>query len=175
MYAASALFKELDDILNASNGNFETVRLKTVPYVAANKLPDSICSSRTPPSNILVNKDTGSLIIQIALPGQKKDDIKIKFENDYISVSIDKGDDSIEKVEEGGEDGKTTTAAATTEDETLVWLQKGIKPVKNTISFYVDPSRYDASLVSATFENGLLVIEVEKQTRNRKDAVISIL
>lgn len=173
MYAASALFKELDDILNASNGNFKTVQLKTVPYVAANKLPDSICSSRTPPSNILVNKDTGSLIIQVALPGQKKDDIKIKFENDYISVSIDKGDDS-EKVEESGEDGKTITAA-TTEDETLVWLQKGIKPVKNTISFYVDPSRYDASLVSATFENGLLVIEVEKQTRNRKDAVISIV
>lgn len=173
MYAASALFKELDDILNASNGgNFKTVQLKTVPYVAANKLPDSICSSRTPPSNILVNKDTGSLIIQVALPGQKKDDIKIKFENDYISVSIDKGDDS--KVEsEGGEDGVST--AATTEDETLVWLQKGIKPVKNTISFYVDPSRYDASLVSATFENGLLVIEVEKQTRNRKDAVISIV
>lgn len=170
--AASALFKELDDILNASNGNFKTVELKTVPYVAANKLPNSICSSRTPPSNILVNKDTGSLIIQVALPGQKKDDIKIKFENDYISVSIDKGDDSV-KESEGGEDG--VPAAATTEDETLVWLQKGIKPVKNTISFYVDPSRYDASLVSATFENGLLVIEVEKQTRNRKDAVISIV
>lgn len=158
---ASSLFNELDALLSATMSPYQSTSVTSVSVPraqAGNKLPDMLCSSRTPPSNILVDKEKGSLVIEVALPGQKKEDINVEFENDYISVSI-------EKKEEVDSEKK---------DDDLVYLQKGIKSVKNKISFYVDPSRYDVAFTNATFENGLLIIEVEKQTRNRTDTKIKI-
>lgn len=140
-----------------------TSRIVTFPErTISNKVKNDICSASYPPSNIEVLDDK-SLFISIAVPGMKKEMFDVEFIDDYLKVSLKKEEEKTEK-----EDEEKTAPKS-------VYLQKGIKDFKSTIKFYVDPMKFDASKITAKYEDGILSFLIKKSERVAENGKIDIL
>jgi HSP20 family molecular chaperone IbpA len=140
-----------------------TSRIVTFPErTISNKVKNDICSASYPPSNIEVLDDK-SLFISIAVPGMKKEMFDVEFIDDYLKVSLKKEEEKAEK-----EDEEKTAPKS-------VYLQKGIKDFKSTIKFYVDPMKFDASKITAKYEDGILSFLIKKSERVAENGKIDIL
>lgn len=140
-----------------------TSRIVTFPErTISNKVKNDICSASYPPSNIEVLDDK-SLFISIAVPGMKKEMFDVEFIDDYLKVSLKKEEEKTEK-----EDEENTAPKS-------VYLQKGIKDFKSTIKFYVDPMKFDASKITAKYEDGILSFLIKKSERVAENGKIDIL
>lgn len=139
-----------------------TSRIVTFPErTISNKVKNDICSASYPPSNIEVLDDK-SLFISIAVPGMKKEMFDVEFIDDYLKVSLKKEEKAKKEDEE-----KTAPKS--------VYLQKGIKDFKSTIKFYVDPMKFDASKITAKYEDGILSFLIKKSERVAENGKIDIL
>jgi len=95
-----------------------------------------------PPANVVVNKETKELIIEVALAGCSEDNVKLSFDSDYLKL----------EVEIPQEDVNT--------DQFIV-LQRGIKKYKYIkASWVVDPRFYNRDEVDVTLKDGLLTIRI---------------
>lgn len=132
----------------------------------SNKVKNDICSSSYPPSNIEVLEDK-SLFISLAVPGMKKEMFDVEFIDDYLKVSL-KAEDKTEENTEEKEDADKSAPKS-------VYLQRGIKEFKSSIKFYVDPMKFDASKITAKYEDGILSFLIKKSERVAENGKIDIL
>lgn len=145
-----------------------TSRIVTFPTerTISNKVKNDICSSSYPPSNIEVLEDK-SLFISLAVPGMKKEMFDVEFIDDYLKVSL-KAEDKTEENTEEKEDADKSAPKS-------VYLQRGIKEFKSSIKFYVDPMKFDASKITAKYEDGILSFLIKKSERVAENGKIDIL
>jgi len=88
-----------------------------------------------------------SVIIEAELPGLQKDDIKIKVNEDLLTIS--------------GEKRKSTT------DENATYLKRELKRSSFARSFKF-AEEFDLNNVDAKFENGILTLVINKKTYEEK-------
>lgn len=149
-----------------------TSRIVTFPErtvsskMISNKVKNDICSSSYPPSNIEILEDK-SLFISLAVPGMKKDMFDVEFVDDYLKVSLKEDEKVEEKTEEKEDTDKSVPKS--------VYLQRGIKEFKSSIKFYVDPMKFDASKITAKYEDGILSFLIKKSERVVENGKIDIL
>jgi len=94
-----------------------------------------------PPANVVVNKETKELIIEVALAGCSEENVKLSFDSDYLKL----------EVEMPGEENW---------DQSIV-LQRGIKKYKYVkASWVVDPRFYNRDEVDVVMKDGLLTIRI---------------
>lgn len=149
-----------------------TSRIVTFPErtvsskMISNKVKNDICSSSYPPSNIEILEDK-SLFISLAVPGMKKEMFDVEFVDDYLKVSLKEDEKAEEKTEEKEDTDKSAPKS--------VYLQRGIKEFKSSIKFYVDPMKFDASKITAKYEDGILSFLIKKSERVVENGKIDIL
>jgi len=112
--------------------------LNDFDFSAPSKLPDIFVDSKFPPTNIRMDEDN-SLEYEFAVAGIKMEEIDIKFDNDYLILSI-----TPEKREE----------------KEVKYRQQGIRRSKSVTKFFVPVSKYDVEKASAHLENGILTLKV---------------
>ena len=116
------------------------------------KVSNSVCSAVYPKSDIYTTED-GALHIECAVAGYSEDEISASYADEYITVSLKKKEI----------DGKRR------------YLQSGIKYASkesSQISFYVDPTYYNADEVEVTLENGIFSITVPRNEKLAKNRVL---
>jgi HSP20 family protein len=97
--------------------------------------------------------------IEVALPGLKKEDIKVEFENGVLTISAE---NKTEK-EESGKDGKYT--------------RKEFSYSSFKRSFTVNEETIDADNIEGKYENGVLNLQLPKKTKSepeKKSKTVSI-
>lgn len=103
------------------------------------KLPDVFVSSPFPPCDIL-KKEDNSLVYKFALAGYKMEEIELKFDNDYMILTL------TPKVDE--------------QDSKFKYKQKGIRKSRAEAKFFVPVSHFDVEKASASLTDGILLIEI---------------
>lgn len=96
-------------------------------------------TSNFPPVNVFTDEDK-NLSFQFALAGYNKEDINISFSGDYMVLRID--------------------PAEKEKKEGVKCIHRGIKHAKFATKYYVPHERYDTDNVTASFEDGILRVEV---------------
>ncbi|MTI71343.1 MAG: Hsp20/alpha crystallin family protein [Firmicutes bacterium] len=112
--------------------------------------------------NILDNNKTGfkvdvkekenSYLLEAELPGVKKDNINIEYENNYLTISA-KREDEFKK-----------------EEENYIRRERRLGEFKR--SFYIDD--VDEDNINATFKDGILEIELIKTEKKKSNKKIEI-
>jgi len=127
------------------NDPFFSIGFSDIPT----KVTNSICSSNYPKSDIYRTED-GALHIECAVAGYTEDEIQCDYKDNYITVTL--------KKEQSTEKRK--------------YLQGGIKYSREAsdISFYIDPTYFNADKATVDLKNGIFSIMVpcnEKLAKNR--------
>lgn len=116
------------------------------------KVSNTICSAVYPKSDIYTTED-GSLHIECAVAGYSEDEISASYQDEYITITLKKKD----------------------ADEKRKYLQSGIKYSSgsgSTISFYIDPTYYNADEAVPSLENGIFSITVPRNEKLAKNRVL---
>lgn len=133
------MYSDLDDIFRSFDSAFgvlDTI-LKNPEQIPVSRLPTILVSSAFPPADIYEDQE-GDLVFELATAGYKEEEISIKFEDDYLKLSI--------------------TPSKT--EETRKYLQKGIKKCEVKSKYFVPAVKYDASLAEAKLLDGILTIRI---------------
>ena len=132
-------FKELVDFFDSFfDDGFSKLDIQPMRY---NKL---ISTSSFPPANVVLNRETKELYIEVALSGCTEDDISLSFDSDSLKLVVD--------VPAKADDGKR---------ESDVYIQRGLKKITNVeTAWFVDPRFYDRDSCEVKFSNGLLTIRI---------------
>lgn len=105
------------------------------PYSTA-QLFDNLSSF---PYNILLNKETKDIVIQLALAGYKEEDIDISASGDHVNISLSKGDELQEGVE---------------------YIVRKIRSSAQKRSFLIPSEKYDLDNIEARLIDGILSIYI---------------
>ena len=119
---------------------------------APSKISSSLISNQYPPVNYGVDNE-GSLIINVALAGKKKEDIDISFEDNYLTIEVGKLPEK-EDVEEKAENAPAYE---------IGWIQRGFREydyAKQTI--FIDTTKFDIEKLEMKMEDGMLDIAIPK-------------
>ena len=128
MYNSSDLF---NSIFNDSFFNFD------FPKTNFSKL---ISTSSFPPTDILVNKETKTCTINVALAGINKEDISVGYEDGRIVLNVNR------------EPRETSEYA---------FIQNGIRGISELkTSWCVDDKYYNVDNISVDYNNGMLTIGI---------------
>lgn len=92
-----------------------------------------------------VKENEKEYIVEAELPGASKDDINIELNNDRLTISVERNEE--------------------TKDERQNYIRRERKYGSMSRSFYVD--NVDAEKVTAGFENGLLSISLPKKEEGK--------
>lgn len=92
-----------------------------------------------PPTNLKMDKDK-NLFFEFALAGFQKNEIDISFQGDWMELTI--------------------TPIRKEEKEDIAYLNRGIKCSSTKNKYYVPQDKYDTNEVKASFDNGLLKVEI---------------
>lgn len=109
-------------------------------------------SSVSPSANIW--EDEKNLYMEFAIPGVKKEDVKVKVENNTIQVSAEK--------------------AVKDEEKEKSFIRKEFHAVSYTRSFRINEKRYQVNAIEARLENGVLSLVVPKAIEEKKDNVHTV-
>lgn len=93
-----------------------------------------------PPVDVEIDSDTKDLYFTFALAGYKPEEVEVKFDGDYMTLSSE----IITKEKE----------------ETKVSLKNGIKKSSFTVRYCVPISKYETANTDASFIDGLLKIKI---------------
>lgn len=99
-----------------------------------------------------VKEDEKNFYIEADMPGIEKNDIKIKYEKDYLLIGVEKKEEK--------------------EEETKNYLHRERSYSSMSRSVYLP--NLDATKVKAKLENGVLNVTVEKKAVEKKDHFIEI-
>ncbi len=94
--------------------------------------------------------------LELELPGYKKEEVKVELEDGYLKIAAEHN----EETEKKDDDGK--------------YIRKERHYGKLQRNFYVGP-RTKKEGITATFENGVLELSVQKETEGEKKELIEIL
>jgi HSP20 family molecular chaperone IbpA len=142
-----SLFDLFESFFNDDLGSLR--RLDTQP-MRHNRL---ISTSSFPPANVMVDRKTKELYIEVALAGCAEDNIGLSFDSDRLKLVVD---------------------VPMTKDESEsdpYYIQRGLKKIQQVeTSWLVDPRFYDRDTCKVAFQNGLLTIRLfpKEDVRPRK-------
>ncbi len=128
------------------------------------RLPTVLVSSAFPPADIYEEED--GVVYELAVAGYKEDEIGIKFENDYLHVSLNPKDraDCCE-----GDDCRCDKAS------TRKYWQTGLKRGAHKAKYFAPSNKYDASQAVAKLADGILTIRVPmREAAKPRDVKIEI-
>lgn len=101
-----------------------------------------------PAQDIYIDRDTGELSFEVALPGYSIEDIDINFEDDHMTLAVRK-DNSIKRAQK--ESG-----------ESRVYIRRGLKSSSFEIRVPVPSSRFRVKEAQASYDNGMLTVRVPR-------------
>ena len=120
---------------------------------APSKINSSLISSQCPPVNYGVDIN-GSLIINVALAGKKKEDIDVNFEDNYLTIEVGKLPEK-EDVEEKEEEDAPV--------HEIGWIQRGFREYDYAKqSIFIDTTKFDIEKLEMKMEDGMLDITIPK-------------
>lgn len=122
--------------------------LTTIPAKVSNVL----CSSQYPKADIYTTED-GAYHIECGVSGYSKDEITAKYKDNYITLSLKKASPK----------------------EKRNYLQRGLKYAscsEATISFYIDPTYYDADKAKVDLSDGIFSIVCPRSERLAKNRIL---
>lgn len=115
-------------------------------------LQPSNASSVSPSANIW--EDEKSLNMEFAMPGVKKEDVKVKVENNTLLVSAE--------------------TSSKTEEKEKSYIRKEFNSVAYARSFRINEKRYQVNAIEARLENGVLSLMVPKAVEEKKENSFNI-
>lgn len=116
------------------------------------KISSTLISNQYPPVNYGVDNE-GSLIINVALAGKKKEDIDVSFEDNYLTIEVGK------LPQEETEDKK----AEDTPVYEIGWIQRGFREYDYAKqSIFIDTTKFDIEKLEMKMEDGMLDIAIPK-------------
>ena len=119
---------------------------------APSKISSSLISNQCPPVNYGVDIN-GSLIINVALAGKKKEDIDVNFEDNYLTIEVGKLPEK-EDPEEKAEDAPAYE---------IGWIQRGFREYDYAKqSIFIDTTKFDIEKLEMKMEDGMLDIIIPK-------------
>ncbi|HYG52727.1 MAG TPA: Hsp20/alpha crystallin family protein [Flavobacteriales bacterium] len=105
-------------------------------------------TSVTPAANVW--EDEKQLSLELALPGIKKEDVKIKFDNGVLSITA-------EQVKQTETDNKN-------------YIRKEFGKVSYSRSFKVNEKHFKTDAITASMDNGVLMVTLPKQVEEKKES-----
>jgi len=103
-----------------------------------------------PAANVSMDRDTGELLFELALPGYDLDDIGIEFENDLMLVHVLK-DNALSRAKKG-----------TKEDGNKILFHQGLKSGSVELKVPVPATKFKIKEANASYENGILSISIPR-------------
>ena len=107
--------------------------------IPSNIKPNVCSMPQYPHSNVWLSEDTNTLTMEFALAGYSEDEVSVTANNNTITVVVNPNES----------DNKALT------------IHRGISRKKVNFSLAVDKA-FDARKAKTSFQNGLLVLEMEK-------------
>jgi HSP20 family molecular chaperone IbpA len=98
-----------------------------------------------PACDIFVDKDSGNLNFEIALPGYDLKDIDVSFENDYMIVEVSP-ENRLKKEQKNN----------------VVFFKKSLKRSSFSFEVPVPFSRFEVDKAKAYYHNGILIISIPR-------------
>lgn len=105
-----------------------------------------------PPLNVLVAKESGCLVLELALAGYQKEELDITVDNDILIIR-GKGKEKKEDVKE---------------------IYRGIKKSQFQVRYKLPVKMYDLDSAAVTFEDGILSVNFSPWERPKKARVLQI-
>lgn len=102
-----------------------------------------------PACDVSIDKASGDLFLEAALPGYNEEDIEVTFENDQLKLQIGRENALSEKKDKN--------------KENRVYIRNSLKTSKVSLSVPVPASRFVVKDAEANYHNGILSIRVPRQ------------
>ena len=102
-----------------------------------------------PACDVSIDKESGDLFLEAALPGYNEEDIEVTFENDQLKLQIGRENALSEKKDKN--------------KENRVYIRNSLKTSKVSLSVPVPASRFVVKDAEANYHNGILSIRVPRQ------------
>jgi len=135
-YGFKEVFDLFDNIFN--DVGFQRVNVQPMRY---NK---HISTSQFPPANVILNRESKELYIEVALAGCTEDNINLSFDSDHLKLVVD-----------------VPTKVNDDKEDPNVYIQRGLKKIQHVeTAWFVDPRFYDRDSCKHEFLNGLLTIRI---------------
>lgn len=142
MSRLSAYSGNFSDLFDYMNRLFDD-SLSMVDSISQPRYNKLISSGEWPPANVLVDKNSKELTIEVALVGCDEENVLLSFDGDYLKL-----------VANG-----CTEVPDEKRDE--IYIQRGLKKIGEiTSKWKIDPRFYSRDNVDVNFKNGLLTIKV---------------
>ena len=121
---------------------------------APSKISSSLISNQYPPVNYGVDIN-GSLIINVALAGKKKEDIDVNFEDNYLTIEVGTLPEK--------EESETEEKEGSTPVYEIGWIQRGFREYDYAKqSIFIDTTKFDIEKLEMKMEDGMLDITIPK-------------
>lgn len=141
----------MDDLLTPFEDGFFNLFSTLDAPVVSSRVPKDYVSSNFPPCNIYMNKEETCLYYKLAVAGYSKENIKVTYKDDYLTVSL------MESEKEKKE-----------EKENIIYAQKGIKHCSCETTYFVPSKKYDTSKLKVSLSDGILLIEIPVKEESKK-------
>ena len=102
-----------------------------------------------PAVDVYVDKSSGNLQFDIALPGYADDDIEIAFEDDHMAVTVQKDNAFNKKKKEQQDD--------------IVYIRRSLRTSKVNFKVPVPTTRFQVAEAKASYKNGILSISIPRR------------
>lgn len=99
-------------------------------------------------------EDEKNLYMEFAMPGIKKEEVKVKIENNTLQVSAQTS-------------GKT-------EEKEKTFIRKEFHTTAYTRSFRINEKRYHVNAVEAKLDNGILHLVIPKMVEEKKEQTVNV-
>lgn len=109
---------------------------------------NNLSSSVLPNSNIW--DDDKKLFIEVAIPGIKKEEVKIKLDGNILNISTETNQES-EEIDKN-------------------YLRKEFGKVEYSRGFKLNQDLYDFNSIEAVMENGVLLVSILKKQEEKKES-----
>jgi len=104
-------------------------------------------------------EDDKNLYMEFAMPGIKKEEVKVKIENNTLQVSAE------------SDSYRTSTK---TEEKEKTFIRKEFNVASYTRSFRINEKRYQVNAVEAKLDNGVLHLVIPKIVEEKKEHSITV-
>lgn len=139
-------FDEFPSTIEEWMRKFRDMGLGTDVFERAKEVYKSL--PKFPATDIAVDRNTGDLEVKVALPGYEEDDIDVSFENDTLSIVVDK-DNALSREKEAHEGEK-------------VYLRRSLTTSKVSLQLPVPFTRFRVKDAKADYTQGMLHIIIPR-------------
>lgn len=111
-----------------------------------NKISKDFISSNFPPCDIYQSKDESFLFYEMAVAGYPRENIKVTYKDDYLTISL----------------------TAPKKDDEFLYAQRGIKHKDCETSYFVPSKKYDVQKMEVALREGILLIKIPLMEESKK-------